>query len=124
VPAGVFVVDGLTLSENLDTGAVTMRAAVIEWLSDPLTPVIVTVDVPVGVEDVVCTVKVLVAFVFGLGEKLAVAPDGNPDAESVTGLLKPFEALTETEYVAAVPAVTDALDGLAPSEKSAFCDAA
>jgi hypothetical protein len=120
----VFVVDGLTLSENLDTGAVTMRAAVIEWLSDPLTPVIVTVDVPVGVEDVVCTVSVLVAFVFGLGEKLAVAPDGNPDAESVTGLLKPFEALTETEYVAAVPAVTDALDGLAPSEKSAFCDAA
>lgn len=124
MPAGVFVVDGLTLSENLDTGAVTMRAAVIEWLSDPLTPVIVTVDVPVGVEDVVCTVSVLVAFVFGLGEKLAVAPDGNPDAESVTGLLKPFEALTETEYVAAVPAVTDALDGLAPSEKSAFCDAA
>ena len=124
MPAGVFVVDGLTLSENLDTGAVTVRAAVIEWLSDPLTPVIVTVDVPVGVEDVVCTVSVLVAFVFGLGEKLAVAPDGNPDAESVTGLLKPFEALTETEYVAAVPAVTGALDGVAPSEKSAFCDAA
>jgi hypothetical protein len=120
----VLVVDGLTLSENLDTGAVTLRATVIEWLSDPLTPVIVTVNAPVGVEDDVCTVSALVAFVFGLGEKLAVAADGNPDAESVTGFLKPFEALMDTEYVAAVPAVTDALDGPAPSEKSAFCDAA
>jgi hypothetical protein len=79
---------------------------------------------PVAVEDDVCKVTAPVVFVTGLAEKVAVVVAGNPETDSVTGLLKPFNPFSVTEYVAVPPAVVDTLDGLTPSEKSAFGAAA
>jgi hypothetical protein len=71
----------------------------------------------------VCKVIALVVFVTGLAEKVAVVVTGRPETDSVTGLLKPFDPFTVTEYAAVPPAVVDTLDGLSVSEKSA-CGAA
>src|SRR5690349_10787342 len=65
-------------------GAVTTRLTDALWLADPLTPPIVSENVPVGVADVVVTVKVEVDDV-GFGEKLPLAPLGRPLTLSVTG---------------------------------------
>jgi hypothetical protein len=65
--------------------AVTVRAAVVAWLMLPLTPVIVSVDVPTGVELRVLTVTVEVPDPITVaGLKVAVAPVGNPVALRVT----------------------------------------
>jgi hypothetical protein len=63
----------------------------------PLLPLILTLNVPVAVDDVVLTVIVDVPLpATEVGLKLAVAPDGNPRAENVTVPVKPLSAVTFT----------------------------
>jgi hypothetical protein len=76
----------------------TTKLVVAEWVRLPLVPVMVTVEVAVGVVPSVVTVSVegplplMVA-----GEKLAVAPVGKPLALRVTVPANPFRAPTVTE---------------------------
>jgi hypothetical protein len=99
--------------------AVTVSVAVVVCVMLPLVPVIVNVEVPTGVLPVVVTVKVeLPVPVTAVGEKLAVAPVGNPLALSVTVPVNPFKAPTLAVYVAALPTLTVCVLGLADIVKS------
>jgi hypothetical protein len=53
-----------------------------------------------------------------VGAKVAVAPVGRPAAPRVTEPVKPLSAPTFTVKVAALPGFTDAVAGVAVSEKS------
>ena len=52
------------------------------------------------------------------GLKLAVAPEGRPEADRLTVLLKPSIEETETVAVADSPCTADPEDGLTLTEKS------
>ena len=72
-----------------------MSVAVVLWDSDPLVPVTVSVDEPVGVPGDADTVTVVVPeLVTVAGLKEAVAPAGKPDVVKLTIPLNPFEAVT------------------------------
>jgi hypothetical protein len=81
-------------AEREKSGAdATTRLEVAECVRLPLVPVIVSVEVPVGVVPVVVTVIVEVPLVVTVaGEKLALAPVGRPLALSVTVPVNPFRA--------------------------------
>jgi hypothetical protein len=99
--------------------AVTASVAVVECVRLPLVPVIVSVDVPTGVLPVVVTVNVEFPVpVTVAGEKLAVAPVGNPLALSVTTPVNPFNAPMLAVYVVALPTFTVCVPGLADIVKS------
>src|ERR1700732_3271331 len=73
--------------------AETTREVVVECVRLPLVPVMVSVDVPTGVVLAVVTVSVEVPLpLIVAGEKLAVAPVGNPLAPRVTVPVNPFSA--------------------------------
>ena len=73
----------------------------------PLVPVMVNVESPTGVVQLVVTVSVEVPDpVTVAGEKLYVAPLGSPLALSVTTPLNPFNAPIVAVYVAAFPTTT------------------
>ena len=73
--------------------AETTRLVVAEWVKLPLVPVMVMVEVPAGVLPAVVTVSVDAPLPVTLaGEKLAVAPAGNPVAAKFTTPAKPFRA--------------------------------
>jgi hypothetical protein len=75
--------------------AVTTSVAVVEWIKSPLVPVIVSVYVPVGVEDEVVTVSVEVPVPgTDVGLNVPVAPFGNPPTLNVTAPLNPSEGVT------------------------------
>jgi hypothetical protein len=94
--------------------AVTVRLTFAVCTRLPLVPVIVSVDVPTGVVPLVVTVSVDVPDpVTVTGEKLAVAPVGNPLALSATTPLNPFKAPTLAVYVAVLPATTVSEPGVA-----------
>jgi hypothetical protein len=67
---------------------VTVSFAVVVWFRLPLTPVMVSVKVPLT-PFTVCTVSVDVVLA-GLGVNLAVDPEGCPVTLRVTDPLKPF----------------------------------
>jgi hypothetical protein len=72
---------------------VTTRVVVVECVRLPLVPVRVSVEVPTGVVPAVVTVSVEVPLpLIVAGEKLAVAPVGNPLALRVTVPVNPFNA--------------------------------
>lgn len=73
----------------------TFRLAVVAWLKLPLTPVIVSVKVPLGpVADVVTlSVEVVVA---GSGVSVTVEPEGWPPTLSVTVPPKPLDGVIVT----------------------------
>jgi hypothetical protein len=76
-----------------DGGAFSTKLTVVVCVTLPLIPVIVSVEVPTGVLPVVITVNVeFPAPITVAGEKLAVAPVGNPLALSVTTPPNPFNA--------------------------------
>jgi hypothetical protein len=78
-------------------GAFTTKLTVVVCVTLPLIPVIVSVDVPTGVLPVVVTVNVeLPVPVTVAGEKLAVAPAGNPLALSAMDPEKPENAVVLT----------------------------
>jgi hypothetical protein len=77
--------------------ALTTKLTVVVWLSAPLVPVIVKVDVPSGVLPLVVTVNVeLPVPVTVAGEKLAVAPAGSPLALKAMEPEKPAFAVVLT----------------------------
>ena len=79
------------------SGPETFKVTDAEPVIDPAVPVIVTVELPVGVPDAVVTVIVeLPDVVIEAGEKEAVAPDGKPLALKVTGPVNPLTAATFT----------------------------
>lgn len=67
------------------------------WVVPPLLPRILTLKVPVEVEEVVLIVSVdIPPPVTDVGLKLAVAPEGKLRAEKVTLPVKPLSAVTVT----------------------------
>ena len=84
-------------ADKLKSGPETIKVTDAEFVIEPAVPVIVTVELPVGVTDVVVTVIVeLPDVVIEAGEKEAVAPDGKPLALKVTGPVNPLTAATFT----------------------------
>lgn len=81
----------------VDELEVTLRLALAECASEPLVPVTLIVDVPVGVPEVVVIVSVeLPEPVIVVGEKDGEAPKGAPAAAKFTVPEKPFNAVTVT----------------------------
>jgi hypothetical protein len=74
----------------------TAKVTVVVWVRLPLVPVIVSVEVAVGVLAAVLTFNVEELPV-GLGLKLAVAPVGRPLTLNVTWPPNPFEGVTDSE---------------------------
>ena len=83
-------------------------------------PVMVTVDVPVVAVELALKVTTLVDVV-GLVPKVAVTPEGNPEADKVTLPVKPPEGVTVTVLFPLVPCVTVKLEGEAESVKLGDC---
>lgn len=94
-----------------------ITVTVVVWLRLPEVPVIVTVAVPTDTG--LLAVKVKVVFEVPLvGLKLAVNPDGRPDAKKLTVPLNPFNGFTVMVLVTMLPCVSVTLAGDAESEKS------
>lgn len=89
----------------------------------PEVPVMVTVEVPVVAVALAVKVTELVEVV-GLVPKLAVTPDGKPEADRVTLPVNPPEGVTVMVLLPLLPCVTVTLVGDADSEKFAPPDAA
>lgn len=77
---------------------------------EPETPVMVTVTVPVAAELEAVSVSGLL-LVAGFVPKEALTPEGNPDADRVTLLLKPFDGFIVMVLVPCDPRVTLTLPG-------------
>jgi hypothetical protein len=116
------VLDVSAKSALADTGDVVVDAftcseIVVVWVSDPLTPVIVTVAGPVDAVLLAVSVRVDVPVVDdGLND--AVTPLGRPLAESETEPVNPPAGATEIVDEVELPCVTEALEGLDESAKS------
>ena len=82
--------------------AVTVSAMVVDDVSEPEVPVMVTVEVPVVAVLLAVKVTTLVPVV-GLVPKVAVTPVGRPEAVSVTLPLKLFRSVTVMVSVAVLP---------------------
>lgn len=117
--------DGDAPIEKSGVAAVfTVSAMVAVWVSDPETPVMVTVAAPVVAVDEAVNVSVEVALPFaggvtGLVENAAVTPLGNPEALSVVAELNPFKLVTVMVLVPFEPWLMVSEDGEAPTVKSA-----
>jgi hypothetical protein len=89
----VSVVGAAEIEKSAPAEEVTTRLTVVVCTVVPLVPVIVRVNVPVGVVLAVVTVMVEEPeAVTDVGLKLAEAPEGNPLALKVTVPLNPFKA--------------------------------
>lgn len=97
--------------------AFTVREIVVVCVSDPDVPVMVTVEVPVVAVLLAVNVTELLEVV-GFVPKLAVTPDGNPEALRVTLPVNPPEGVTVMVLLPLLPCVTVKLLGEADSEKS------
>ena len=104
----------LKLDEPLT--ALTVREIVVDLVSAPFTPFIVTVKVPVVAVALAVRVSVLVvAVLVGLNE--AVTPLGKPEAERLTVPLNPLSGLTVMVLLMCAPCVTPRPDGAADRVK-------
>ena len=75
----------------------TVRFTVVEWLKEPLAPVMVRTEVPVGVFRLAVTVMVEEPDpVTEVGLKLALAREGNPLTLKLTVPPNPFDGLAVT----------------------------
>ena len=117
--------DGVTAIES-SVGPLelsTTRLVVVLCVRLPLVPVMVNVNVPVGVAGAVVTVIVEVpAPGTDVGLNAAVAPAGNPLTENVTAPLNPFTAATAGVYVVLAPWMTDREAGEFDMVKSGVTD--
>ena len=98
-PATTVRLDGVALMEKSSSAAVTVRLAAIECVAggEPYWPVIVNANAPVAAVAVVDTVSVeLCPAGTDEGLKLALAPEGNPVAERLTGRADPAVACVLT----------------------------
>jgi hypothetical protein len=92
--------------EKSSSAAVTVRLAAVECVAggELYWPVIVKPNVPVAAVPVVDTVSVeLCPAVTAVGLKVALAPEGNPVAERLTGRGAPAVACVPTVYVVLEP---------------------
>ena len=101
--------------------AVTVSAIVVLCVTPP--PVAVTVTFAVPVVAVALAVRVRVELplpgaAIEAGLKLAVTPEGNPEADRETAALKPPLTLVEIELLPEVPCVIERLAGDALKVKS------
>jgi hypothetical protein len=116
---------GLAASEKSGVAALaTVRVIAAVWVSVPLVPVTVTVNMPtVAVLDAVSVSTLLVPVVVVVaGLKLAVTPVGRPLAVNVTAPAKLLRRVIVSVLVPLAPWFTVRLVGLAASEKSAATD--
>lgn len=89
------------------------------WLSAPLLPVSLSVNVPRGVDVVVRIRRVATpGAVTGLPNHDATEPPVAPPTDSVTGPANPFRDATVTVNPAAAPTLTACADGVTVSVKS------
>jgi hypothetical protein len=86
---------GAAVSEKVPEG-LTTKVAIVVLVRPPPTPVMVSVLVPVGVNDDVDTVRVE-EVVAGFVEKPQVAPLGTPVTLRATGALNPPTGVIVTE---------------------------
>ena len=99
--------------------AVTFKETVAACVSEPLVPVIESVDPPTGVLDAVATERIeLAPGPIADGLKEAVVPAGNPLTLSPTFPVNEPTAPTFTVYVVLPPATTLCDDGVAVTVKS------
>jgi len=100
--------------------AVTVSATLAVCVTVPPVAVMVTVAVPVVAVALAVNVSVEVPLpgaAMDVGEKLAVTPAGNPDAESETEELKPPLTVVEIDELPEVPCTIETLVGDAASVK-------
>lgn len=106
------------VAEIVKPGVDTVRLTVVLWTVDPPVPVTVKVEDPVGVFELVVTVRVEVPVaVSDPCTKAQLAPTGKPEQVRVTVLLKPFSIETVTVEVPACPG-PETVTGVAAIEKS------
>jgi hypothetical protein len=99
-------------------GKPTPKLNVVVLVTPPPDAVTVMEELPAGVELLVLMVRVEEQLGLQLfEEKKAVAPEGNPEAENVTGCVVPETNTTLIELVTDEPAITDLSPEL-ESEKS------
>jgi hypothetical protein len=96
--------------------AFTVNEIDVVCVNEPDVPVIVTVEVPVVAVELAVNVTELVEVV-GLVPKLAVTPDGRPDADKLTLPVNPPEGVTVIVLLPLLPWVTLKLLGDADSVK-------
>ena len=90
------------------SASVTLRVKAVVLVTPPPVDVTVTRKLPAGVDPAVMIVSTVEqAGVQDAEEKLAVAPDGSPEALKVTDLLLPKSSATVIEFVTEDPATTD-----------------
>ena len=106
-------------ADKLKFGApLTVRESVVELLTLPLTPLMVTVKVPMAALVLAVKVKVLVLEVLaGLND--AVTPPGRPEAERLTAPLNPLSGVTVMVLLTCAPCVTPSPAGAAERVKVA-----
>lgn len=97
--------------------AVTVRAMVVDAVSVPEVPLMVTVTGPPMAAVLLAVSVSTLALVPGFGAKDAVTPLGRPVAESVTPLENPPASVTETVLVPLLPSAIDRVDGEEESAK-------
>ena len=94
----------------------TVSVTVVVCDKVPLVPVMVTVAVPVAALVLAVKVRTLVEVV-GLVPKLAVTPEGKPEADRLTLPVNPPDGVTEIVVFPVFPWTTVTLEGEAESEK-------
>jgi hypothetical protein len=87
-------------------GGVTVSATLVVCVSEPETPVMVSVTGPTAAAELEAVSVNVLSVVAGLGEKLAVTPVGNPETLKVTLPVKPFAGVITMEPVVLLPATT------------------
>jgi hypothetical protein len=97
--------EGFSVKLPVDA-AVTVSAMVVDAVSEPEVPEIVTVDVPTVAEELAAKVTTLEPVV-GLVPNVAVTPEGNPEAAKVT---LPANGLTSVTEIVSVPLAPCAMD--------------
>ena len=115
-----FVGDALKAKSGVVAEA-TVRLMVAVWVTPPPVAVIVTVALPVVAVLLAERVRVEVPLpgaAIDVGLKLAVTPEGNPEAESETAELRPPLTLVVIVLVPELPSVIERLVGEALRLKS------
>jgi hypothetical protein len=107
---------GLTINCCAVAAELMVSAMVVVCVSVPEVPVMVTVAAPTVAVLLAVNVTTLVEVV-GLVPKLAVTPDGNPEADKVTEPVNPPEGVSVIVLFPLVPCFTVKLDGEAESAK-------
>jgi hypothetical protein len=106
------------LAESVKLGATTVRTNVVERVSPPPAPLMVTLAVPTAAVLDAAKVNVLLPPVVEVALKVAVTPLGNPVALKATASAKPPVRVMVIALFAVRPLVTFTFVGLVESAKS------